>query len=149
MKAFFKKAKKGPGVSLCRFKICKQNLSSINHLSYSTPRVSPYISEKWSENGRGRPKISFFSKNEKIVKNYQREDPKKTKISKKISDGRTYVRTYIRTDARVQWRQYPIRSNFRGVIIMALEKEFWYVKRWGWYNFLQGLKRWFLILSQF
>jgi hypothetical protein len=30
------------------------------------------------------------SKNEKIVKNYQREDPKKTKSSKKISDVRTY-----------------------------------------------------------
>ena len=31
----------------------------------------------------------IFSKNEKIVKNYQHDDPEKTKISKKISDGRT------------------------------------------------------------
>merc|ERR1712212_1221670 len=95
-KAFFKKAKKVPGVPLCRFKICKQNLSSINHLTCSAPRVSPYISEKWSKKGRGRPKKSFFSKNEKIVKNYQHDDPKKPKISKKISDGRRYKPTDVR-----------------------------------------------------
>ena len=36
--------------------------------------------------------LDIFSKNEKIVKNYQREDSKKPKISKKISDVRTYGR---------------------------------------------------------
>ena len=61
------------------------------------PSKPLYIKKMVKKRG-GRPKKSFFSKNEKIVKNYQREDPKKTKISKKISDVRSDVRTDVRTD---------------------------------------------------
>ena len=64
--------------------------------------------------GRGRSKKSFFSKKEKIVKNYQRDDPKKTKISKEIPDVRTYVRMYGRTDDEYSDNNTPSGVNSTG-----------------------------------
>ena len=57
----------------------------------------PLYIRKMVKKGRGRPQKSIFSKNEKFVKNYQCDDPKKKqKSQKKISNGRTDVRTYGR-----------------------------------------------------
>ena len=52
MNACFEKLKKGPGVLLCRFKVCQQNQASINLAA----RLSkPFYIRKMVKKGHGRP----------------------------------------------------------------------------------------------
>ena len=50
------------GIPLFRFKICKQNHVSINHLTSSIHQVSTFILEKWVKKEHGQPKKYFLTK---------------------------------------------------------------------------------------